>query len=498
MNNIPSSDSIQSHGGMGSHGHAGVTLREILTLFFRDYRRIGGVFLVGLLATLVVASLPTPKYTSEAALLLRLGREYVYTPEIGEPQSGSPMAYDREQTLLAETRILTSRDIKESVLDKIGVATVYPHLSSTDNKRSRDMAVLAMERALEAELLKGSNLMQVSFTHTNPEIAAKVLSALIDAYLQKRSVIFASASYGTAEADFVTRTVQLNAAEAKLSALKKERGIRAFAEEQSLLLAQRNALELKQSEISLALAQSNGRARALQGSLRDVSPDVVLTSETMRSDALEAARKTLLDLNLKERDLSSKYVDNHPMVIDVRTDIQRTKDFIRELEANPPRAVRSGRSPVKDLTESELVKSQADRQQSQSGVASLSGQRASVEARLQAFAASERELRALEIERRLAEVNYEAAAKRLRDEMVLEDLDRKRKSNVSIVQPPLLPLTAKSVRAQILAVGFFISLCAALLTAFLSALWRGTYITPEEVERSLGIPLLVAVPDGAA
>ena len=473
----------------------GTALLELLTVFFKDSKRIGTAFLLCLVLTVIVSFVPSKKYTSDAALLLRLGREYVYTPEVGDSNTGTPITYDREQTLLAETKILTSREIKFSVLDKMGVAQIYPHLAVGTPEQQRNAALPLFERALEAELLKGSNLMQVSFTHTDPVVAAKVLTQVIDAYLQRRSVIFASAAYGTAEADFVIRTIQLNEAETKLAALKSKRSIRAFGEEQTLLLTQRNSLELRQADSALLLAQANGRTASLKNSLEGLQADVTLSSETQRSDATESARKILLDLTLKERDLSAKFLDGHLLVQDVRADIKRTNDFIRELEAKPIRNVRTGRSPARDMVESELLRSKADAQQASAGASALLAQRTAIDQRLAAFAVTEIELPALERERRFAEVNYDAAAKRLRDEQALEDLDRKRRSNVSIVQAPVVPMKAKILQPLILLVGLFLSLCAALLTAFLSALFRDTFLTPDHVERRLGLPMLAAIPE---
>ena len=97
-------------------------MRSALASLFHDRWRIGGVFALGLLLTLIGAALAPKTYTAEAELLLRLGREYIYKPEIGEAVGGAPVAYDREQTLLAEARILTSRDIMETVLDKLGAS----------------------------------------------------------------------------------------------------------------------------------------------------------------------------------------------------------------------------------------------------------------------------------------------------------------------------------------------------------------------------------------
>jgi capsular polysaccharide biosynthesis protein len=43
-----------------------------------------------------------------------------------------------------------------------------------------------------------------------------------------------------------------------------------------------------------------------------------------------------------------------------------------------------------------------------------------------------------------------------------------------------------------------LSLLVATLTAFLSALWRDSFLTPEQVERELGMPVLAAIPERVA
>lgn len=469
-------------------------LRDILTQAFRDRWRIALTFAVGMALTAVAATLPSKKYTAEAALLLRLGREYIYTPEVGEA-GGSPVAYDREQLQVAEARILASREVKERVLQKLGAATVYPNLADEPQAKQRDAAVLAFEKALQAELVRGSNVLQISFTHKDPQMAAQVLSALIDAYMAKRAVIFASATAGTADADFKSRKQQLDAIEARIDQLKEARRIRAFGEEQTLLLAQRNAIEMKLAEATVNLSQSSSRAAALREGLAGSLGDVTLSSETQRSDAAESARRTLLDLRLKERDLTSKFSETHPNVLDVRSDIKRTEDFLRDLERNPTRTQKTGRNPTRDLAEGELLRSNAEQRQAGAATTNLQRQRAELDRRLATLADSERELLGLERERRIAEQNYEAAAKRLRDETALEALDRKRRSNVSIVQAPVAPLQGSSIAPVILAVGTVLSLCMAALVAFLSALWRDSFLSPEQVERELGIPVLAAIPE---
>jgi polysaccharide biosynthesis protein PslE len=477
-----------------------VTLRDILTVAFHDRLRIALALLLGLLLTAAVASMVPKKYTAEASLLLRLGREYLYTPEVGDPNAAQPVPYDREQTMLAEAKIMTSHDVIAGVVNTLGAAQIYPGMAaltaSPDERNAK--ATLALQKSLDAELLKGSNLLQVSFKHDNAQTSARVLNEVIEAYLRKRAQVFSSTSNGGAEADVLTRREQMTAIEARLAQFKSERGIRSFAEEQTLLLAQRNAIEQRQSDVGLALAQADGRTQSLNRQLSRIPAEVKLSTETQRGEAAENARKVLLDLKLKEREAGNKFFDGEPAVQDARANLQRANEHLRELETQPPRTTRVGRSAVRDGTESDLVRSTADLLQSKAGSAALAAQRSAINTRLTELATSEDELRTLERERRLTEAQYEAATKRLRDERVSADLDRQRKSNVSVVQRPTVPTEARSLVPVVVVVGGLLSLCAALLVGFLSALWRDTFITPSEVQRGLGVPLLASVPRVAA
>jgi len=478
---------------------ARTTLRDLLTIAFHDRKRIGAALLAGLLLTLIVIAAMPKKYTADASLLLRLGREYLYIPETGDPSNAQPLPYDREQTLVAEAKILTSLDVVEGVVAKMGVSNIYPGITTnrTATPLEQAEAIRVLDRAIDADLLKGSNLLQVRFSHEDSQLAAQVLNELIEGYLRKRQQVFSSTSNGQAEAELGARRIQLNNAEARLASFKQERGIRSFGEEQTLLLGQRSEIERRQTDINLALAQADGRKTALASQLGQIPAEIKLSTDTSRGEAAEAARKLLLELKLKEREASSKFFDGEAQVQDARADIDRVNEHLRMLETQPPQAVRTGRSAVRDGAESDLVKSTADLGQSQSGLGALAAQRAAVDKRLGLLAESESELRTLERERRLSEVQYEAAAKRLRDERVLIDLDGQRKSNVSVVQRPSVPTQAESKRKLVLVLGIILSIGAALLTAFLSALWRDTFLTPADVQRELGLPLLGAIPAAA-
>jgi polysaccharide biosynthesis protein PslE len=232
----------------------------------------------------------------------------------------------------------------------------------------------------------------------------------------------------------------------------------------------------------------------LQASLDFVAPEVTLSKETQRSDAVENARRVLLDLQLKEQDLSAKFSAETPAVQDARGAVARAQGLLAELQAKPSQTVRTGRSAVRDTLESDWLRTKADNGQAGAGEGLLRQQRQAIQEKLKSFAGTQRHLVAMERERKLVESSYEAAVRRLEDALVQDELDRTRKSNVSIVQAARAPLQGRSMQGLILGVGTLLSVCCALLMAFLSALWRDTFLTPEQVQRSLGLPLLTSVP----
>lgn len=476
----------------------GASLREVRANLIHDRRRLGAVLLIGLALTAIAVRMTPARHVAEASLLLRLGREYIYTPEVGDTAPGAPVAYDLGQTLMSETRILTSRDTLEMALAQSGAEQAYPALvgKAGGPEALRHRAVQIMEKSIKAELMRGSNLLTVSFTHTDPVMSARLLQQVIDAYLKRRAAVLSGSSAGFefARAEFEQRSRQLQAIDTQLTAFKKQHQVQSFSEEQSLLLAQRSALQQRQTDNQLALAQAQGRAQALRSAMRQLPQTVTLSSETRGGDAIEQARKALLDLRLKERDLASKFSDDHLLVQDVRADIALTERTLRELQASPSQAVRTGRSPALDAGEQDLIRAQAEQQQADAGARQLVRRLEDIDRRLAVLAEAEGGLRQLERERRLAEAAYESAAKRLRDETVLKELDRRQHSSVSVVEAPRVPLEADSLRKVVGVVGVFVTFCVMLLTAFLSALWRKTYLSPEQLARDVDAPVLAAVP----
>ena len=84
------------------------------------------VFLIVLIPVTLWIILSVPIYEAYSSILLKIGREHIYRPEVG---TSSPSLYiEREAAIQSEIEILKSEDLVKKVLRTFGVQNIYPDL----------------------------------------------------------------------------------------------------------------------------------------------------------------------------------------------------------------------------------------------------------------------------------------------------------------------------------------------------------------------------------
>jgi uncharacterized protein involved in exopolysaccharide biosynthesis len=472
------------------------SMREFLSIFFKDGKRIAAAFLIPMILFIILSFVPTPKYEATATLLVKMGREYLYRPEVGD-SNVQPVATDRALAVLSEVEIINSRDVKEQVIDQVGLERLYPGIANSEEdptspKKARALAQL--NRQLEVFPVKDSNIIQVRFKHADPAVAADAVNSLVANYMEKRRSIYSGTTVDLAQNQVQALRDRLLDVETRIDQFKNENNIVSFVEQQGLLLNQRDALETKLKAADSALAEATGMLNAVRKNANSVKSDIRMYSETTRDDTLDSARGALLDLRLKEGEATAKYTDRNPVVVDIRNQIRRAEQLVRDIEAQKKDIVRMGRNPVRDTVETDLIRFQGQQQSAQASKVVLTKQLEAINGQLSALSRQQPKLDELMRERQIADNTYQGYVKKLEESKILAELARNANTNVSIVQKALPPVEKKNLQILILAIGFVLSACIALLVAFLSELLRGTYISPEKLQRSLGLPVLASIP----
>lgn len=471
-------------------------LRELLDVIVKRKKTILATCLAALCAGYGLTLILKPLYQSEAKLLVRVGRENVYKPDVGDDPS-QIITSSSEEVLNSEASILTSRDLLSHVLKTIGVAKVYP--TSADRSSSPEealhVAVDRLERDLVVSAQKKSSVLHVSLHNGDPQVAAATLGLIIESFTEKHLQAYSDPKAAHLERQLAVYRDRLNTAVDRFERYKQQNRVFSVEEQRSLLLRQRSELESAVQRNRSDIAGVREQIASLRRSLQDVSQHVSLSTETERYRTVDEANIQLLRLQLREQELLKKYTDTNPLVVGHRKEIATTQSFIAVQQAELEKRMRTGQNIVhQDLQrqvlqlEAELpamkareVVSQAEVHRLNAEIGRVDGSETAVEDLKRDVSANERAFRIY--------------TDKLAEALTLEDLNRQKSASISVIQEPTIPRRpGRPQKALIIAVALFLGMAAGLGLALLMELLAPGLYSPERAARELGLPVFAAVP----
>src|SRR5580704_6786082 len=110
--------------------------REFLGILFREKFTVSLTF-IGLFALVLGLSfLMPPKYAAEAKLLVKSGREFQSRPDPGQTAAVEPYL-TKQEVMNSELEILTSNDLVEATINRIGIDKLYPDILENASSDTR-------------------------------------------------------------------------------------------------------------------------------------------------------------------------------------------------------------------------------------------------------------------------------------------------------------------------------------------------------------------------
>jgi uncharacterized protein involved in exopolysaccharide biosynthesis len=482
--------------------------KSFLNSLFRDARRIVSVAVAVFLLALLVSQLKPQSYTATATLLVLGSDDYASRPATLTPQAAQPaVMMNREAILSAEMAILNSPAVVRRALEEVGVDRLYPDLAgSSASKGWRDgwgawLATSAMDAATERFGSKlrlvadrSGGTLEVRFSDSDPQQAAKALNSLLAQYQQRRQVIYRSAESSAMEGAVDSARDKLEALSRHLSEFEAVNGISNFDIQMDLLLRRQaeHAGLLQRAQIEAAEAER--RLASLRKQLDDTPSEVVHYQDTESDRRVQAMRDQLADLRRQEAELLQTYTDASERVATVRRQIRAIEQEIdRGSAVTRPTGVRRGINEVRTAIELELVRAIS---QSNAGVQrrqDLAGQVQVILSTIQALQDKHENLDDLKRRKSLAEQDFVLATRALQERRSMEEFDAKRTANVRTIAAADVPTHPDRTRLLILLGGLLLSIVAAASVALLSHHLRSTYLDEHELERDTRYPLLGAL-----
>jgi uncharacterized protein involved in exopolysaccharide biosynthesis len=485
------------------------TLRDFLAIVFRHRRLTGIAFLSVFGASLLLALLQPDRYVARMRMLVKRERA---DPVVTAENSALPQfARDvTEEEINSEVELLKSRDL----LEKVALACDLPHgqghsawyrlltrksASGTDgSEKDAEMAraVRALEKNLTLDVVRKTNIIEVTYQSPDPELAAQVLKSLASSYLDKHLAVHRPPGafdffqeqtkeyrkgLADAEADLVGFTHGASVVSAQL---EKEVALQKLAEFDATL---------KQTQA--AIAETQQRVLALEEQSAS-TPARIVTQERNTDDALllSQLRSSLLTLELKRTELLDKFQPTYRPVQEVEAQIAQTRAALAAAEKSPLHEETTAGDPTYEWVKGELAKAKAD----------LAGLQARAEAITLTVESYRQKARLLEQKQvvqddlirtvKASEENYQLYLRKEEEARISDALDRRRIVNVAVVEAATVPPLPSNHRALTVLVGLILATLTSLALAFVAEHLDRTFRTPDELGSFLNIAVLAAMP----
>ena len=502
-------------------------IRDVLNKLFREKRLARNVFVVTLLLGALIGAMMGVVYKAEARILVLPNREFVLNQEPGT-ESGA-LSVRNETIVLSESEFFYDRQLLLSAIEKIGIQVIYKDLAQkidhiklslfdrvflmiksliTGQPRVdlyaekllerqgmlKEQAVIRFEKDLKVWTVKDASIINLSFKHHDPVVAAEALSALIQVYQDHRVRTYSQIRSGMFKEQRDRFGERLATTQHQITDFRITHKIDSFPEQKSLLVRQKAELTASRIDAETKLQEVEGRVKALQSGLLKTPKEVIDFKEDSSQDSASNARTTLVTLEARRNELVTKFKENSQYVIDIDQQIAGMKHILSGSRPLASSNRRLGRNPVMGEMESDLARRTVDTAALKSRLQSLRGQIAAVSLELESYDRLESTFDSLQLERQFLEENLKTYSHKVEEALILEEMDRQRMDNVRIMQPPAAPHHGVNFFVIMTLAAIFIGVIFALVAVLFRTYFRQVYLSPFDVERSLGIPVLLSIP----
>lgn len=467
-------------------------LRHLNTLF-RNKRSMFTAFILSVLVAYALSLLNKPVYEAKSTVLVKLGREYLVRAESGDRMPPT-LSVDRDAIISSELQILSSKELRDKVVGELQVAKIYPELLLAPIQRPADVAAARLEQDLKTAKVKNSNVIEISFRHENPQVAAQVVNTLVDRFREKHLQVFREPQSIFLQQQLDKYSERLLSSEHALESFKRDHDVFSLEEQRSLLLRQKMDADAALKLNNNSIRELQKKVATLKGQLSAVYRSNDSYTIPDGNNNIQDAKARLLALLLEQQQLLRKYTPSNKLVINSKNEIEIVKKFISELEREEKTKARTGNQIYLDLYR-EMLMSEAALNSLQAKNDSLRSQLQEINGYLRSINQNEQKLENLKREKTVNEKNYQVYLERVEESRMLDEMNRQKLANISVIQPATVPVKPVSPgRAKIVLMGVLAGVVLAVGVAFIMEKTDRTFSTPEKVEKILGIPVLVSVP----
>jgi len=481
-----------------SHSLPSSGLRELLNGIFYGYRELIFVFLFPIVTAVLLSTVTQTIYSSDARYLVLLSRQHILGEGLSTAGFGGSLNM-QSRIVRAEAEILMSRDLRHDVVRQIGPTVMYPGVSQSEldvNFNSAEQeATDLLERDLVINLSASSDVVHLQYEHSDPNVAADVVNAVLDTYLRHRAKVFSSDAQIVLEDRLAKFEAVMADLDFKIAEQRRNMNIYDYAVEKQTLLRRMAELTNKKMTSEIAIEGLAARSSELE-ELKKLIPEEV---EIGGSDdgvltALNRAIDNRNSLQLKRIELSNTYKSDSRFIKDISARIDEADRIVRELEEAEVERRRTGRNSTYDRVVHEIIGLLAQLRSEEAIWEENLNAIESVGEQLALLEVAETEFNQFMLERAIVIEKIKTYETRLEKERLAGLLENQYDDpTIRIIERAVPAFEGKNSGLQIIAIGILCGFIFSAATIYIRSISRTILVTPEEAERAIEIPVLVSI-----
>lgn len=467
-----------------------IDFQKHLLVLQRHWLPATGVFGVVVALASLFGFSSKPSYKAEGSVLIKTNR----TPSLTGLGEGigrlEPLAMTGNP-LDTQAEIVTSVPVIEETIEELDLR---------DNQGER-IKIEDLTKNIKVEGAKGTEVLQISYSDQNAELAAKVVNKVMQAYIKNN--IEANRADAVSARKFILQ--QLPATEAAVK--RAELALRKFKEENRIISLQEeatasvNAIATLDDQISQAqaqLADANARLQKLQIQAKVDSQQAVTFAALSQTEGIQQVLTQLQEAQSQLAVARSRFQPGHPSIIDLEERIaalnsllkERSNQVVGNNEQIPARNLQTGQLRQKLLED--YARTEAERVGLVKQIMTLSEKRSSYKERANVLPKLEQTQRQLERKLKAAQTTYETLLTRLQEIQVAENQNI---GNARVVSPALVPdKPAAQTKALMIGGGVVVGGILGIITAFSLDMIDRSIKTVKQAKELLKYPLLGIIP----
>lgn len=483
-----------------------ISLRDILCIMFRDKNRIVLITLVAILGSYIYVIAQSSIYVAEGEILVRVGKEKLVGIESYATNNNNILFQERGQDINNGLEMLKSQKLAMNVLERlrpmihppaapVGFLKILKHkikngvktikswiyeplywLGFKHRLTEEEQLLQAIGSSLAVEAIEDTTIIKISFGWTDPEFAALAVNTFADEfishYIQVHRNLNSESFYREQSSKYEK---SLDLAESALSQFRITSSISNISLEKEILLKSISETGARHRDATLRLEENRSLKDGVSIALKK-SNEWIQTPESSGNGSTDLSEldRQYLALIGKRVELANIHTAKSPEMQQIAKSIealrkQKAQNLIAYFSLNM----------VSKIQEVNFLQQQLNDKQK----------------RLNLLTQKTGQLDELLRLRDIAEENYVTYNKKAEELRVSDELDSRKISGIRVVTaalPPIKPTYPRRSLIVLLATlfGLFLGIGFSAISEYFNQTFRDT----EDVERILGIRLLMMIP----